>query len=134
VGNWSGWVRSAARKLIAYQNTNSHVSYGGAWTRAGSSRSSGTSYAYTTRKNSSARLTFSGRSVIYVAPKTSVSGKVKVYVDGTLRGTYNLKRSTTGLGSIIAKASWSAGGQHTIRIVAASSGPRVSLDAFIVLK
>jgi hypothetical protein len=71
---------------------------------------------------------------MYVAPKTPASGKVRVYVDGTLIGTFDLHRSSTRLGRIIARASWSNWATHTIRIVAVGSGPRTGLDAFIVLK
>jgi hypothetical protein len=134
LGNWSGWVTSAARKIVAFQNSNTHVAYSGSWTRVRSAKSSGTGYAYTTTKDNKARLTFSGRSVIYVAPKTPASGKVKVYVDGTLLGTYDLKLASTRLGRIIAKASWGGWAKHTIRIVAVNNIKKTSLDAFIVLK
>ena len=99
-----------------------------------SAKSSGTGYAYTTTKDKKARLTFTGRSVMYVAPKTPASGKVKVYVDGTLLGTYDLKLDSTRLGRIIATKTWGAWGTHTIRIVAVNSAKKTGLDAFIVLK
>jgi hypothetical protein len=133
VGNWSGWVTSAGRKIVAFQESNKHVAYSGAWSRVKSSKSSGTGYSFTTTKDKKARLTFSGRSVMYVAPKTPSSGKVKVYLDGTLLGTYDLKVASTRLGRIITTASWSGWSSHTIRIVANSSA-KTGLDAFIVLK
>jgi hypothetical protein len=134
VGNWSGWVNSVQRRIVAYQETNSHVAYSGTWRRVTASKASGTGYVYTTTKDKKARLTFTGRAVLYVAPKSPSSGKVKVYVDGTLLGTYNLKRSPGALGGVIARASWSGWRTHTIRIVAVGTGPKTGLDAFIVLK
>ena len=134
LGNWSGWVTSSARKIVAFQNSNKHVAYSGEWTRVRSAKSSGTGYAYTTTKDMKARLTFTGRSVMYVAPKTPASGKVKVYVDGTLLGTYDLRLDSARLGRIIATKSWGAWGTHTIRIVAVNNVKKTGLDAFIVLK
>ena len=55
-------------------------------------------------------------------------------MDGSLLGTYNLHKSTSAFGSVIARASWSGWHSHTIRIVAVGSGVKASLDAFIVLK
>jgi hypothetical protein len=135
VGNWSGWVTSGTRKIVSYQNTSTKVAYAGTWRQVSSIMSSGKGYAYTTQKGARVRLTFSGRSVLYVAPKTPSSGKVKVYVDGVLVGRFDLYRSSTRLGQIISRASWSAKGTHTIRVVADSgSSKRESFDAFIVLK
>ena len=134
VGNWSGWVSSAPRKIVAYQESNKNVAYSGTWRRVTNDRASGTGYVYTTTKDKKARLTFTGRSVLYVAPKSPSSGKVKVYLDGVLIGTYNLQRSPGALGGIIARASWSGWRTKTIRIVAVGNGPKTGLDAFIVLK
>ena len=33
VGNWSGWVNSSPRKIVAYQNSNTNVAYSGTWHR-----------------------------------------------------------------------------------------------------
>ncbi len=95
---------------------------------------SGVGYRYATTRGRSARLTFTGRSVEYVAPRTSASGYVKVYVDGHLVGRCNLHRSRTANGQIIVRATWSVSGTHTIRVVNDRSGRRTNLDAFVVLR
>ena len=133
--NQSGWATSATRSISAYQAPGSSaITYTGTWTRVASTRSSGIGYRYTTTFGKSAKLYFTGMSVLYVAPRTSASGYVKVYVDGKLLGRYNLRKSTTYLGQIIARASWSASGSHKIRVVNDQGGRRANLDAFVVLQ
>jgi hypothetical protein len=133
VGNTSGWVSSATRTLVAFQDGSSRITKKGTWTKVASAGSSGIGYATAKVKGNRQTLTFSGRSVLYVSPKTNASGYVKVYVDGALLGRYSLKRSVTALGAIIASKTWGANGTHTIRIVN-DSAARASLDAFIVLR
>ena len=133
-GNRSGWVTSASRKIGAYQDSNGAVHRTGKWTNVKNSAASGKGYAFVTKKGKSASLTFTGRSVEYVAPKSSASGFVKVYVDGTFVGRFNLHHGSLRQGKIIARKSWSAVGTHTIKIVNDQAGDRTSLDGFIVLK
>ena len=83
-GNQSAWLNSNARKIVAYQNKNTTNVYRGAWHNVNSEASSGHGYAVTRPRATASRLTFTGRAVLYVAPKTSKSGYVKVYVDGKL--------------------------------------------------
>lgn len=133
--NRSGWATSASRAIRAYQAPGSSaITYTGTWTQVTSSGSSGIGYRYTTTSGRAAMLSFSGTSVLYVAPRTSASGYVKVYVDGRLLGRYNLRTSTTYLGQIVARASWGDFGSHTIRVVNDQGGRRTNLDAFIVLR
>ena len=79
-------------------------------------------------------MTFTGREVLYVAPKTSASGYAKVYADGKLIGRFNLRASSTQLGQIITRKTWGASGSHTMRVVNDQSGRRTGLDVFVVLK
>ena len=79
-------------------------------------------------------LTFTGREVLYVAPKTTASGYAKVYADGKLIGRFNLRASSTQLGRIITSKKWGSSGAHTMRVVNDQSGRRTNVDAFIVLK
>jgi hypothetical protein len=134
VGNVSDWATSAPRRIVPYQDSSRAIAYTGAWTRVRSRASSGTSYSYTTTLKKRARLTFTGQSVLYVAPRSRLSGDVKVYVDGRSIGRFSLHSSRTKLGRIIARASWGTGGTHTIKLVNVQGGRRTSLDAFIVLK
>jgi hypothetical protein len=135
LGNASGWVASATRSVVAYQAPgSSKITYSTRWSTVRTMSASGVGYRYTTTKGKAARLQFTGREVLYVAPRTSASGYVRVYVDGTFVGRYNLRSSTTAAGQIVFRKSWATAGTHTIRIVNDQAGRRASLDAFVVLR
>ena len=78
-------------------------------------------------------MTFTGREVLYVSPKTSASGYAKVYADGTLIGRFNLRASSTQLGQIITRKTWGASGSHTMRVTNDQSGRRTGVDVFVGL-
>jgi hypothetical protein len=129
-GNKSAWKVSAVRKLVADRNTSGDVSYTGSWTKVTGSDP----YSFTTRKGNSARMSFSGRQVIYVAPTNSKSGVVKVLVDGAQDAKVDLQSNKTKNGKIIARISVSPAGSHTIRIVNDEKGARTNFALFVVLK
>jgi VCBS repeat-containing protein len=133
--NWSGWISSATRKLLAYQTPgSSSFTSTGSWTNVSSSGSSGTGYRYVSVLGKYAQLKFTGMGVLYVAPKLKAGGYVKVYLDGAYLGRFTNYRASTALGQIIAKKAWATSGAHTIKIVDAQSGRHIALDAFIVLR
>jgi Bacterial Ig domain/Cadherin-like domain len=133
-GNVSGWMSSATRSLSAVQNSNRSIHYKGNWHGVGKPASSGNGYIYSTTINNKANLKFTGRSVLYVAPKSKASGYVKVYVDGAMIGRYKLHNGKFVSGRIVSRFSWATSGNHRIRIVNDKNGKRTNLDAFIVLK
>ena len=85
------------------------------------------------RTRSAASLRFYGDAIGYVAPKMATGGFVKVYLDGTLIGRFNLKKGATALGQLIT-ARMVGGGFHTIRVVNDQAGKRALLDAFVILR
>ncbi len=134
-GNVSAWSASPTRKLTAYQAPGSRkIHYSRGWTTVRQASASGVGYRYATTSGRSAKLTFTGWAVEYVAPRNARSGYVKVYVDGHLLGRYNLHRSKRANGRIIVRKTWSTRGTHTIKVVNAQGGRRADLDAFVVLK
>jgi len=135
LGNRSGWVASATRSVVAFQAPGStKITYSTRWSTVRTKAASGVGYRYTTTKGKAARLQFTGRDVLYVAPRTPASGYVRVYVDGALAGRYNLRSSTSAAGQIVFRRSWATAGTHTIRVVNDQGGRRTSLDAFVVLR
>ena len=133
-GNVSAWATAASRKLVAYQRNSTKLTYTGTWTKVTSAGSSGTGYSYTTTLGKRALLSFTGREVIFVSPKTTKSGYAKVYADGKLIARFNLRASSTQLGRIIASKTWTSSGAHTMRVQNDQAGRRTNLDAFIVLQ
>jgi VCBS repeat-containing protein len=132
--NTSAWVATPVHRLSAYQETSSSISYTGTWSYRKASASSGTGYKYDTASGKYAQLKFTGMQVLYVAPKLSTAGYVKVYVNGVYKGRKSLHRSSTAYGQVIYRATWSTSATRTIRIVNAQSGKKTTLDAFIVLR
>jgi hypothetical protein len=133
-GNTSGWHQSARRKLVAFQEHNPKVKYAGDWSHVRTRAASGSGYETANDLGARAKARFKGRAVLYVAPKTATSGKVNVYVDGALIGTFKLKHGTTVHGKQVAKFAWATKGKHRIRIVNAKDGKQTGFDAYIVLK
>ncbi|HEY6569720.1 MAG TPA: Ig-like domain-containing protein, partial [Candidatus Limnocylindrales bacterium] len=133
-GNTSAWKHSARRKIVPFQEHHRKVKYTGAWAHVVTKAASGRGYEFSTDAGDKAKAKFKGRSVLYVAPRTRLSGWVKVYVDGALIGRYKLKHGTVVQGKIVARFSWATNGKHKIRIVNDRDGKQTNMDAFIVLK
>jgi hypothetical protein len=131
-GNVSDWRTSAKRKLAAYQG-GSPVAYSGTWRTVTSSGCSGSGYRYTTTLGKRVSLSFTGMGVLYVAPKTSTAGYVKVSTGGVTTRS-NLRASSSSLGVIVRSQMWTTVGSHTIKVVNDSSGRRANFDVFVVLK
>jgi hypothetical protein len=135
-GNTSANVLSAVRTIQTYQAPGaSGISYGTtAWSSRRTSEASGIGFVFTTRKNNWAKVQVTGYEVIYVAPRTSSSGHVKVFVGTTLLGRYDLYRASTAHGQIIAHKAWTTSAKRTIRIFNDEGGKRTNLDVFVVLR
>ena len=109
---------------------STRVGYTGTWSKiTGTAFVKGTEHVSTTA-GSTARLTFTGTKVTYVATKNSAGGSVAVYVDGVLKATKSLLSATTVHKATIYASPLMTAGTHTIKLVVKSG--RVNLDAFKV--
>jgi VCBS repeat-containing protein len=134
-GNLTGYLVAGARRPTIVQSRGTGVSYRpGAWSYVSSSAGSGQGYRYSSRLGASVSFVFTGREVVYVAPKNSRSGKAYIYIDGVRVATVDLRSATTRWGQQIFKKVFATSGRHTIKVVVATSGRRVNLDDFLVLK
>jgi large repetitive protein len=134
-GNASAYLTVGRRSALIVQSRGTGVIYRpGPWTYVKSSSGSGQGYRYSSRRGASVSYTFTGREVVWVAPKNSRSGLANVYIDGVRVATVNLRSATNRNGQQVFKKVFSASGRHTIKVVVAVSGRRVNLDAFVVLK
>ena len=133
-GNASEPVVSAPFSAQLFQDSSASVVYGRKWTVVRNSNASGGTTRYSTRRGATARLTFTGRAVAWVAPVGTKMGKAKVFVDGVLVTKIDL-RATGRPRMLVFSQNWSDAGQHTIRIkvLATANRPRVDLDAFLIL-
>jgi hypothetical protein len=87
----------------------------------------------TTSLNASATFAFKGSQVAFVAPTTTAGGSARIYVDGTLTATINLRTAANVARQVVFIQAFAAAGNHTLRVESAGGGP-VSVDAFFVMK
>jgi hypothetical protein len=122
-GDWSPWVRSAG------------VTYRGTWHQVASSPATGGSITSTTQAGAWVSYRFTGTGIAVVAPTSAKRGKVRVYIDGVLRTTLDLRTSTTQHRRVVYARSFGASGTHTItlRALGTTGRPTVSLDGLVVL-
>jgi hypothetical protein len=87
-------------------------------------------------RQAQARFSFRGRSVAWVARTGPRGGKARVYANGAYVGTVDLYSATAVARKVVFTRRWRASGFHTltIRSVSTSRRPRVSVDAFVVLR
>jgi len=135
-GNWSAWTGGSTVTLARYQETSSHVSYGGAWRSLTTTSASGGHERYATRKGASVTFRFTGRAFAIVSPKGPSRGNANLYIDGHYVSTVNLHRTSWTPRIVVAGRSWSTSGPHTVKLVLAGTAghPRVDVDAFLVIR
>ena len=129
-GNTSAPALSLALAPVVTQQTTS-VAYTGTWSNASGIGYSGGSARVSSKVGATATFTFAGKSVGFVSYRTATSGKVKVYLDGVLKATLNLKSSTIQSKRLVYTANTGAG-THKLKLVIVSG--KIAVDAFVVLK
>jgi N-acetylneuraminic acid mutarotase len=139
-GNWSGWKQGPSFTVNVLQESDSSIGYVGAWSTESLSSAYGGSLKHASAGGKSAKLTFSGSSVAWVASKAKDRGIAEVWMDGTKINNTDLYSSTVQWRKVVfAKNQLSALQPHTIEVRtlgtknASSSGTRVDVDAFVVL-
>jgi hypothetical protein len=139
-GNWSEWAQGAQFTVDAYQESSAAVVYGGNWTQQDSTSAYGGSVSYTNVGGATARLSFTGRDVSWVATKGPNGGKAEVWVDDVRVKTVDLYSSTKQERKVAFSQHWADPGDHTVEIRAlgtkssSSTGTRVEVDAFCVMR
>ena len=136
------WVPVALSSLAvrtvsgsAPSESSTAITRRGTWTSRTSTYAWGGRFRTASRTGASASLTFSGRGVAFVSRRSYASGKVKVYLDGTLKATINLYGSSRWRRLAYA-TTFAAAGTHTIKLVVVGTPghPGVNLDGIVVLR
>ena len=132
--NIGAWAYSATFKVTAYQQSSSRVRYSGRWSTSTSTSWWGGSAKSSTSKGSTASLTFTGRSIGWVALRGPTRGKAYVYINGVLKATVDLRSTSTLKQRVVWSAGYptSATRTITIKVVGTSGRPRVDIDGFLV--
>jgi hypothetical protein len=134
-GNVSAFVTVSSRNPLITQSRAASITYRpGAWSYVASSAGSGQGYRYSSRLGASVSFVFTGREVVWVAPRNNRSGTAYDYIDGVRVAAVSLYSVTSRSGQQVFKKVFATSGRHTITVVVAVSGRRVNLDAFIVLR
>jgi hypothetical protein len=119
LGYWSNWVEGPTFKVLKpYQENNPAVSYpSGTWTTSISSAASGGYLKGSTTCFATAKFSFTGSEVAWVATKGPAYGKVQVRVDGVAYTVVDLYSGTTQARSPVIQKRWSSSGTHTIEVI-----------------
>ena len=136
VGNWSAWKYGATVSARAYQENYRYVRWTGAWANQTSTAWMGGAARGTTAAGASSSLSFDGRSVAWVARTGPTRGLVRVWIDGAVAATIDLRSAGVGTRSVQFATSWSAIGRHLIRIENLGTGgsPGADVDAFLIVR
>ncbi|MEX1172596.1 MAG: S8 family peptidase, partial [Chloroflexota bacterium] len=132
-GNVSAAAVSPAVVTRLHADTSTLARYGSGWRTVTSSAALGGRVRTTSRAGASVTITFTGRSFALVAPKGPTRGSIKVTVDGVVRPTVSLRRSTTKSRLVVFSTSWATKGRHVIRIEVVGR-KRVDLDGFVIVR
>lgn len=134
-GNWSRWIYGPTLSARALQENASAIRYSTGWGRVLETGSFGGEAMRSTQAGATASLTFSGRSIAWLARGGADRGIAQVRVDGALVATVDLARLTTSRALAFSKT-WSTSGTHTIsvRVLGTAGRPAVEVDAFVVLR
>jgi large repetitive protein len=140
VGNWSEWSEGPAFAVEDNQETSGAISYTGSWTQQALNGAYGGGVKYAEASGAKASLTFTGRGVAWVAPKDMDRGRAEVWVDGVKVKLIDLYVSSSQPRKMVYTQDWASVDAHTVEVRvlgtknASSSGTRVDVDAFVVLR
>ena len=134
-GNVGAWTAGPTVAPRLVQQSRPTIHYGGAWTATTSPSFSGGSVRHAGAAGRSVSYTFTGRSIGFVTTTAPARGKVKVYVNGHLVTTLDL-RAATKYRVVAWQKTWSTAATRTVQLVVTGTAthPRIDLDAFARLK
>lgn len=142
IGQWS-----KAKTIVPYDDTQ--LSYSWGWINTTSSSSYKKTLKYSTEREASASLTFTGKSITLIAPTNKNKGKIDVYIrsknndkwsDFIKVSTVDLYSSTSMSRVTIPIRSWARSSRHQVKFVvtstmnASSEGNQVVIDGIAVQK
>ena len=123
-----------APKLNRYEQTDTHLLYGGTWTAASATAASAGSFRYAAAAGS-VTVSFNGTYLAWLGKTSPVYGKAKLAVDGVGKGTVDLYSAGTAYGKV-----WDTGtlpsGEHTVTVswdTSNAPGKYISVDAFDII-
>ena len=132
-GNASAWAYSPSFGVGLYQENSSAVVYSGVWSTFSNPSNSGGATRYSSVAGQAATFTRSGRDFAFVAPKGTIRGSARIYVDNVLVSTLSEWSTSTSYRQVLWSRHFSAFATHTIKVVVLGTG-RIDVDAFLALR
>ncbi|OKI58017.1 hypothetical protein A6A27_07215 [Micromonospora sp. CB01531] len=134
--DWSGNTATSSASWTPVFIPEAKATRTGTWSTYTSSNYLGGSALTATTAKASLNWAFTGRSVSFVATKTTTSGQVEIWVDGVKNTTLDLKSSTTEYRRILWTKNWTGTARHTVKIVVVgtSGRPRVITDGLVYVR
>jgi hypothetical protein len=133
-GNLSTAVYGPVFRLHTFQERS--ASYSPSWRRSFNRAALRRYQSSSLVRQAVAQFRFNGHGVSWVAKKSRRGGKARVYVDGRYIRTVSLYSDRSVARKVVFSRHWEANGYHTLvlRSVSTRTRPRVSVDAFVVLR
>jgi hypothetical protein len=138
-GNASAFATAASNTPGISQETSASIVYTGAWTTGTVTGASGGSVRFGGVVGKSAKFTFTGRNVTWIAAKGD-KGRADVLIDGVKVATVDLFSTTAATHVVVFARNGLSLGTHTIQVNvlgtknAAATSSRIDIDAFGTLK
>ena len=132
-------IVSGAAGYSRYEQTDSHLAYGGAWSTTSIASASGGSFAYANAKGDSVTIAFHGTYLGLIGKKSNVYGIAKVTVDGGTPVMVDFYSASTLYLQKVWNTGTLASGDHTVTIEwtgtknAASTNTNIGIDAIDIL-
>ncbi|MFI7599315.1 N-acetylmuramoyl-L-alanine amidase [Actinoplanes sp. NPDC049681] len=132
----AGNARSVAAVRTAVMVAETRAERDGTWRSVGGSGYLGGSALRATAKGASLSWSFTGRSAALAVSRTSVSGRVRVFVDGEPAGIVDLRSPDALYRRAVWTRSWSSSDRHTVKIVVEGTAgrPGVISDGLVYLR
>jgi hypothetical protein len=134
-GNTSANETAPSFTLAVVPESSATITYTGTWKTQSAATAYGGALVYTTQKNASASLTFTGRAIAWVSPTGPTRGSATVLLDGVAQPVVSLNTSTVKARQVVFTHRWANAGKHTITIInqATPGTPRIDLDGIITI-
>ncbi len=134
-GNIGPWATGPTVRLSRYSETNPKITYAGSWTTVQSSVFWGGQAKKASTAGAKASITFTGRSIAWVARNGPERGKAEIYVGGTKVATVDLYAATYQNQRVVWVGSFSNSGPWavSVKVLGTTGRPRVDMDAFVTV-
>jgi hypothetical protein len=136
-GNASAFGLGRLFTVSAFQETNAAIAYSSGWKTTAQAGAFGGSVRTNTVAGSTATFSFSGASsVAWVSTQDAASGGAHVLLDNATTSAIHLNSATMHPGRLVYVHGVSASAPHSVLITVdgTASHPKVTVDAFVVIK